>query len=556
MEKMSAALCNPLEFAPAQFLVFGENVAPLIYYSHLPIILLSIILGSFIFIKNRHALANQILFFTVVAFALWVFLDSIFWASNRSDVIMLVWSLIVLIEPLIYIGCLYLAHVLINNKDMEFGKKMVLALLYLPFIIFVPTHFTLSAFDTSSCLAEEGPIALYYSYIVEAMVTLWIIAFSLVQYRQSRSKQERQKILLLLLGIILFLVAFAWGNITGSFTDNWELGQYGLFGMPIFIGFLVYSIVKFKTFDIKLVGSFALVSAVAVLNFALIFLRDISTFRGVTLITFVFTIIFGIFLIRSVLREIKLREKMTKLAIDLEIANNDLHRLDIAKSDFISIASHQLRTPLSTIKGYISMVQEGTFGPLSPKLKDPLHKVYLSNERLITLVSDLLDLSRMERGKMQYDFRLVKLSEVAQSIVNDFKIVAKAKKMEIHYRRGHGSDEVNGDANKLRQVVLNLIDNAFKYTASGSVTVLLAGHGKNINLAVTDTGVGLDEAEIRALFQKFSRGAEQGRSHTEGLGLGLYVARLIAEAHGGELLVSSPGKGKGSTFTLTLPIAS
>ena len=272
---------------------------------------------------------------------------------------------------------------------------------------------------------------------------------------------------------------------------------------------------------------------------------------------FIATVVLGIFLIRSVLQEVHTREKMSQLALDLELTNQELKRLDEAKSDFISIASHQLRTPLSIIKGYISMMREGTYGKLTPKIVDPLHKVYVSNERLINLVSDLLDLSRMERGKMQYEFLPIRLGEVAEGIVLDFEKVAKDKGLAFEWNRGQVNDLIKGDAGKLRQIVLNLVDNAIKYTQAGSISVALeAVAGNKVRFLVTDSGPGLTHEEAHALFQKFSRGQEESKSHTEGLGLGLYVAKLIASAHGGELNVTSPGKGKGSTFSLTLPIYS
>ena len=323
--------------------------------------------------------------------------------------------------------------------------------------------------------------------------------------------------------------------------------------ISIFIIFAAYAILKHHLFNVKVVATELLTFALWILLLIrLLAARDTyDIIIGVILFTGALAL--GILLIRSVLQEVKIREQVQKLAIDLDLANHDLKRLDEAKTDFISIASHQLRTPLSIIKGYISMIQEGTFGKVEEKLADPLHKVYVSNERLINLVSDLLDLSRMERGKMQFEFAPIRLGDVVETLVNDFKIVAKSKKMRFEWKRGEANDLIQGDFNKLRQIILNFIDNAFKYTPSGTVTVSLEEEGGNIKLLVSDTGPGLTQEEEHALFQKFSRGKEQGRVHTEGLGLGLYVAKLIAEAHGGSLGVSSPGKGKGSTFYLTIP---
>ncbi|MEK7630938.1 MAG: ATP-binding protein [Patescibacteria group bacterium] len=326
-----------------------------------------------------------------------------------------------------------------------------------------------------------------------------------------------------------------------------------LFFFP-FIIFTSYAIIKYRLLDVKVIATELLTFALWVL--LLVRLLAARDAYDVVLGSILFTgsLALGILLIRSVLQEVKLRERMEKLAVDLEVANADLKRLDEAKSDFISIASHQLRTPLSIIKGYISMMREGTYGKLETKIHDPLEKVYVSNERLITLVNDLLDLSRMERGRMQFDMKPVHLNEILDPIVTDFQIVAKNKKMKLVWEKDFKTDAMSGDSNKLRQVALNLVDNAFKYTPSGTVVVKLVQEGDAIRFSVTDTGPGLSLEESRKLFQKFVRGKEQKATHTEGLGLGLYVAKLIAEAHGGSIGATSPGKGKGSTFFMLLPL--
>ena len=326
-----------------------------------------------------------------------------------------------------------------------------------------------------------------------------------------------------------------------------------LFFFP-FIILTAYAIIKYRLLDIKTIATELLIFALWILLLVrLLAARDIYDV-AVGAVLLVGSLVLGILLIRSVLREVKTREKMEKLALDLEIANIDLKSLDEAKSDFISIASHQLRTPLSIIKGYISMMREGTYGKLETKIHDPLEKVYISNERLIALVNDLLDLSRMERGRMQFDMKPTRLFEIVSSIVSDFQIVARNKKIKLTLEKYFIDDLIIGDANKLHQVMLNLVDNAFKYTNSGDVSVKITQEDNLIRFSVTDTGPGLSSEESRKLFGKFVRGKEQSAIHTEGLGLGLYVAKLIAEAHGGSIGATSPGKGKGSTFFMLLPL--
>ena len=176
-----------------------------------------------------------------------------------------------------------------------------------------------------------------------------------------------------------------------------------LFIFP-FIAFTSYAILKHHLLNVKVIATelltFALWLTLLVITINTSSLGDMILHSAVLIAA----ILLGVFLIRSVMREVETREKMEDMAVKLDVANEELKRLDVAKSDFISIASHQLRSPLTIIKGYISMIREGTYGVLPEKIADPLQKVYVSNERLINLVSDLLDLSRMERGKMQYDF--------------------------------------------------------------------------------------------------------------------------------------------------------
>lgn len=373
--------------------------------------------------------------------------------------------------------------------------------------------------------------------------------------RNTMPQKNPRNNFIFFLGISIFYINNLIFNITLPAVFNiTHLYFFGDYSLVIVLAVTAYLIMQREFLDIKVFS--AELFTFGLWSFILLRMTIATNAqeRLISLGMFFVAVIFGLFLLRSVNREINLREEVERLALDLEIANKDLKRLDEAKSDFISIASHQLRTPLSIIKGYISMMREGTFGQVSKELEDPLHKVYVSNERLINLVSDLLDLSRMERGRMQYQFEQTHLSEVAEGLVEDFQILAKKKGLAFEWKKEAKNDLIKGDPNKLRQIVLNLIDNAIKYTPQGKVTTGIRQEGNSVIFYVTDTGPGLSEEESRALFKKFSRGREEKSMHTEGTGLGLYVAKLIAQAHGGDLSASSPGKGLGSTFMLTIPL--
>lgn len=251
----------------------------------------------------------------------------------------------------------------------------------------------------------------------------------------------------------------------------------------------------------------------------------------------------------------KLKEEVEKATRDLKQANEKLRRLDAAKSEFISIASHQLRTPLTVIKGYVSMVLEGSFGKISKQQHDALGKVYESSERLIQLIENLLNISRIESGRLQYSFQPVDFGKMVENVAEELESVAGKKGLRLIYKKPKEKiPEISLDEEKIRQAVMNLIDNSIKYTKKGSVTVSLKREKGRVVFCVQDTGMGISQEEMENLFKKFSRGSGTSLIHTEGTGLGLYVAKQIVKGHGGEIWAESKGESKGSKFCFSLQI--
>ena len=538
--------------AGAKWLIFSENVPPLVYYSHLPIIFISLLIGFFVYVRAHKSRESTALFYTTIAFALWVLLDSIFWASNRSDIIMFVWSVILIIEPMVYAGCVYLIHTIGDKRDLSFQNKLVLGSLFLPIFILVPTSLGLSAFDTGTCLAVEGPIALYYTYIVEIVCTLWIIGYAARQFRRTRSGPERRQLVLLSCGIVVFLTAFAWGNIIGSFTEDWNLAQFGLFGMPVFIGFLAYMIVKFRLFNIRLVGAQALVATLWILIGSLLLVVKSTPSRIIASITLLLVVVFGVALVRSVRKEIKQRERIEKQEKALEAANARLKELDQLKSEFVSLATHQIRGPISAIKGYASMLLEGDYGAIEEKAREPIQTIADSSAALAGIVQDFLDVSRIEQGRMKYEFTVFDFGKLARSVAEELAPTIERKGLRVKLEIPDGIT-VHADAGKLRQVIENLVDNAHKYTQRGVITIAVTRRDGAVRLTVSDTGVGMRPEVLPKLFRKFSRAEDASKANLHGTGLGLYVARQLIEAQGGKIWAESEGEGRGSTFTVELP---
>lgn len=248
-----------------------------------------------------------------------------------------------------------------------------------------------------------------------------------------------------------------------------------------------------------------------------------------------------------------LQQKVAEQTKELRKSYEELKILDSVKSEFVSIASHQLRTPLTAVKGYISMIIEGTYGKLSEKLEKPLENIYQSNERLIKLVNELLNLSKLETGKLEFKPEPTSLEKIISDAVEELKINAVNKGLYIRIVKPPKLlPKTMVDQDKLKQVTLNIIDNAIKYTKKGGITIELKKLDSREQIKISDTGEGMDKKEIKSLFQMFSRATAGTQLHREGAGIGLYVAKKFVDMHNGKIWAESPGKGKGSTFYIEL----
>lgn len=252
---------------------------------------------------------------------------------------------------------------------------------------------------------------------------------------------------------------------------------------------------------------------------------------------------------------LKLKEEVKRATEDLRIANEHLKELDTAKSEFISIASHQLRTPLTGIMGYLSMMVAGDFGKIDPVQLKILSDVYGASHRLIRIVNIFLNVSRIEAGRFYLDYKQVTFDSVVDEIVMELKPTATKKGITLEVDPSvKAIGNVTVDPDKLKDVCLNLVDNAIKYSQSGTISVSAKKEGLNVHCFVHDQGVGIDPEEAKRLFSKFVRGTGIARVQPNGSGLGLFIAKKVVEEHAGKIWVESEGEGKGSTFQFVIPI--
>ena len=544
-----------------------KEAAPmmLVYYSHIPTAVLAILIGAFVFLKNRSSLISKILLGIALSFSIWSFLDLLNWEFGYNSILtMFSWSLLGLVNSLIFLFSLYFVYVFIDKRDILFSKKLILGILFMPIIFLTPTTLNLPFFDITNCEATEGKFFTNYYYYLSLAIFIWILGLIMYRYRKA-DKDFKKQILFMGFGIELFLLSFFATNFLASMLDNYNILIYGMFGMVIFMGFLAYLIVKFKAFNIKLLGAQALMVSLVVLIGSMFAFVETTTSRILVGVTLALSSGMGWFLVKSVKLEVQRKEELQLMSDKLANANDQLRVLDNAKSEFISIASHQLRTPLTAIKGFVSLLLEGSYGKLDPKQEDVLNKVYLSNDRLVNLVEDLLNISRIESGRMEFKFELRQAEDICQEVIDTFVIKAKEHGLSLEYKKpAEPLPKIMVDGAKVREVISNMVDNAIKYTPKGGVTLKIEklfgeaqkipGDEGSIRITVSDTGIGIPQTELPYLFAKFSRGKDIKRLNAAGTGLGLYVGRNMIEASGGKIWAESGGQDKGSRFIIELPI--
>jgi signal transduction histidine kinase len=319
----------------------------------------------------------------------------------------------------------------------------------------------------------------------------------------------------------------------------------------VFAVVIAYSVFRYQLFTAKAIIAEILVFALWFFVFVRMLLATLPGERIANAVLLAVAVPIGVLLLRSVKIEMRARES-------LALANVRLKELDRAKTEFLSIAAHQLRGPVTAMRGYAENLKDGTYGVLPTDAATAADRIADRSRALAAVIEDYLDVSRIELGRMKYDFRIGDMKELVRRVIEELTPVAKAAKLELTFATiGDGPFLARIDAGKIAQVVSNLIDNAIKYTPSGSIAVELARkyQAGPLLLAIRDTGIGIDRATIPRLFQKFSRAEDAGRTNATGTGLGLYVVAQLVTAHGGRVWAESLGPGQGSTFFVELPAA-
>ncbi len=531
--------------------LFNFGIAPqFLFYAYIPVICLCLLLGYFIFTrKTSFNLPNKLFFALTIVYSLHLINEIVQWIAVPASIIYFSWSIIAIFYFIVTALIVLFTISFVTKRSIPLGIHYLLLALSIPIIVFLPTELNIKNLDLAECYSDIGYL---YTYIFSLMtVSVLALLFLLYKYRSSREK------VVIIFGSIAAIVVLLFAD---RISDNFELFQFNLFGsvgLLILFSAIAYLLSEFNAFGSKVAATKILVIGMVFLIVSEIFIVEGTAILILVSVTGILSTIGGYLLVKSVNREIKQKEELARLAKNLENANARLRELDKQKSEFVSIASHQLRSPLAAIRGYASMVLEGSFGKVEEKMSEPLNRIADSAKMMNESVEDFLSVSRIEGGNMKYELADFNLRDLAENITDDLRPEGFKKGLLLLYKTELTSQGlVHADKGKAQQILHNLINNSLKYTPKGTVTVFVHDdiHSKKIIVDIIDTGIGMSNDTIHSLFEKFTRAKNANTVNIKGTGLGLFVAREMARAMGGDVIAHSDGEGHGSRFEFFLPV--
>ena len=431
-------------------------------------------------------------------------------------------------------------------------------LLFVAISIFVAyISFFTNAIALDEIFQDGKPITVFGSFfslfIAHFVYSIGYTIFIYFRKLPHLSRDAKRQVNLMYLGIIVASVGGIVTNLILPFIFNiYTFQEIAPVFLIFFAIFTFYSIFRYSLFQLKVIFSQVLVFGVSVSLLLLIFTAANRIDLILKIGVFIVFVVGGILLIREVILNVKKQEELQKAQKELLQINAELEKSIELKDDFMRLASHQLRTPLTVVNGYLSMLAtpEEKHYLLNERAFHDVSEAYGASKNLVKIVNDLMSVNAINAGSLVLEPSTIQLKPLIDTIIHDKSVIAEKKNISISNLVDKHT--IFADESKLKECLNNIIDNAIFYGKSNVTLEASENESKSI-IIVSDDGIGISEEDKKALWDKFNRGSRAKKAQPDGSGLGLYLVKRIIELHNGTVLIGSAGENQGTTVTITLP---
>ncbi len=511
--------------------------------------------GVFIWLKSPKTDVNILFLAFCIAITYWLY-GTFEMFLHRDDV-----GQAIMWDRFVYLGVVFVPSLMHHFSLAVTGNKGQRALLWtsyafsFSFLLISRTKYFVDGLNVFPSLVHSRAQIGHHVFLVLFFFYASIMFVNF--YRHYRKNADRRVRNTLLLSSAAFLNILLIGGTAYLPAYGIDIGYpFSYFSGLFFVILLSVAVTEYQALSTRVIVaemSTFLVSLIFAANIVLSQSGGQMAFFVVSLAVFMY---YGFETVRAMREEIRRGQELQALTLQLREANDHLKEADKLKSEFISIASHQLRTPITVIKGYISLMLEGTYGPVGGALKEKIESMNMMNERLVQMINNMLNVSRIERNRIEFSCTKIDLIPLVREVVDEMSFKASQKGLRLETAVPDGEPlEAFIDSEKLQEVLTNLVDNAIKYTPSGSVTVAVRRLRKKQEILVTvaDTGLGMDKETAGHMFQKFFRSKNPDVVREAGTGLGLYICAMFVRGMGGDIWVDKTAPGKGTVVAFRLP---
>ena len=529
--------------------------------------LLAICSASFILFANRNNTLHRLWFFFNISISAWM------WGLGMTMITPDPGSAL-FFQKVLYVGTIFIPVFFLQlSYEMVGGYKKARAVFFVN--LGIAAIFLFALFNTQTFIEAIGqrtnfdyfPVVTGWSYnifliwfavaVIKGLIILWG-GF----HNSAINHVVRQQITFMFYGT---LIGFSAGSLNFLLDYNVAILPIYNFLVPLYLVFVGYAIATKQLFGIRVILTEFLVETMGVLLLVLPFLMPSFELVMLTCAIFILFCFFGFYLIKATQRENYRMEEAEFAAMreralrhEAEDLANDLRHLNQAKTQFLLSTQHHLRSPLTIIQGYLSMVSEGSYGQVPAPVKEKVDISLNTTQKLINLVNEMLDVAHFQMNKGSVAKQPTDILQLVVGIVDDLQKNAESKKIYLRLdKKSPSFPQVAVDSHGIREAIYNIVDNAIKYTQEGGVTVTMGQTKDKLRISVIDTGIGLSDHDRRNLFNRtFERGSRAKEVNATGKGIGLYLAGQMIINNNGTIHAESEGRGKGTTFMIELPAIS